>query len=480
MIRKLFFLVSIALLAAVPARAASSLPVSVAFSYNDGIRVANIAADGAVTTDFIPGAYFKQGEISLIRAIWGADNHSLYYVAAPNDTPDQYRDIYAYDQTTKQKSLVASLKKASTADDYAVLNMSPSGRYLWLYRDPSASSALIDTQAPADQRVVFTLDDCLAQVVAWAENVVYVNGAFSCYGKFMAVDLSARKVIGTFNVADAGQYLEYANWRVLAGTSPALIAENEGQIYRITPSGGIEMVMPGSQLMVSDDGKTAIFWHAGAYYRITSGSVVSVMSASEPTAGFAEKNEVGYWTLKDNVLRLITFDSLGKLSKEFNAIPAGAELDAAPDDAYAALIYRGENKLQIYSTSGRTFDSGTFPAGLLQPKKPDAGESNWWKDWYFAGIDKDDVLRLAVNAVTGRRFDIPQPHTTFSGTSPDGTWWLFACISDDQPTSPCGAADKLIAVNAQSGQTVVLSDDTSLDQRNFHFAPYMYYAWLRN
>jgi hypothetical protein len=461
-----------------PARAGQSLPdYSVAFGYKDGIRIATIAADGTLSTDFIPGAYFQQGDVALVKAVWSPDGRTLYYVVAPSDTPDQYRHVYAYDRATKAKKVVVFLKQATASYDYAVLDVSPDGRYLWLHRVVSATARLIDVQAADDKRVVMSLDECPATVAAWTADIVYVEGYYGCIGALKAITLATGKVLITHASEKIDPNLAYQRWTPIASTPTAVLVDVDKKIWRMSHDAAITSIPDGQHLRVSADGKIAAFWNAGKLYQVdmATGKPNPIVDATEPVGGFAAVDQVGYWVLANNTLRLITIDASGNDSKEFPIDATGATLESSPDSSAIALVYREQNKLLLYSAAGKTFDSTTLPADVQKtfklPNPPEGNSTNWWQGWYIASN--------AINGTTGQMFTIPQPQTTFAGGSRDGAWWLFACIVEDETNSPCGKQDKLIAVNPQTGKTLTLSDDVALNQRNFHFPPRDYYAWSR-
>jgi hypothetical protein len=483
MIRKLIgLLVLITISIGFPAQAQqSSQSYSVAFGYKNGIRVATIAANGTLSLDFIPGAYYKQGDVALVNAVW--NGNTLYYVTAPSDTPEQFRYVYAYDRVTKQKTPVVFLKAATQSYDYAVLNLAPNGRYLWLYRVVNGTSRLLDTQAAADKRVSYTNEECPSTVQAWTDDAVFVYGFYGCYGLISVINQATGKVIKSFQPGEI-ESLSTQEWHPFKTQPSSILVDSEDGIYRISQDSPVAMVSKGAWLKVSKDGKIAAFWNAGKLYQISAstGKAEAVVEMAEPTGAFAAKDTVGFWALQGGTLTLTTLDANGTKPAKFTVM-AGATLDISPDSAYVALIYRDLKKFSIYGAQGKTFESSALSADLQKflqlPKPSEATSSSWWKGWYFASVTGEGNLQFAINAETGKVFQPPPPQTQFVGGSPDGVWWLFTCMSNDEPTSPCGDRDRLAAVNIQSGKTLILADDVALEQRNFHFPPFDYYAWMQ-
>ena len=490
MLRKPMLVLLMFFLSVLPVRAAGAPAYTVAFGHEDGIRVATLAADGSVAFDFIPHGFFKQGGASLIAPAWSPDQRTLYYTSATKAEPEQFINVYAYDRATHTTTPIVSLDKQDQ-NNWLTLKLSPDGRYLWLGRE-FFTNYLVDTQAPPDKRIVATLEDfCTGDVVSWEPDRLYAVGYFACAGKLLSVDLVTGNITQTPDVAFDGLYTT-GGWHRFPARTPQIIANQDTAIVRLSFDAPdlLETFAQGQHLAVSGDSQIAVFWDAGQFYQInaTTGVPQAIFSGAEPNAHFAGADQVGYWTLKDKMLQLLTVDARGTKSVEFTLPATGAELDAAPDRALTAVLYREQNTFLLYSASGQTFDSTTLPADLLDtftlfPKDSDTSLT-WWLGRYFADgsqytADGVKHLRFVVDAATGQRMDIPQPVTNFSGTSPDGIWWLFACTDYGATNSPCGASPTLIAVNAMTGKSVTLSDDAYLEEINFHFPPMAYYAWAQ-
>jgi len=480
----------------------SALPVSaqtsyqlpreaVAFGYRGGTRIAVLEANGHWRFDDLPTAYFGAGDVAMISTVWSPDGRIAYVtMAAPED--GQYRYIYSYDIVTRQLTPVVFLDKGRAGYDFAEIQVSPDGRYLWINRFGDNSARLIDTQAPADKRVLAKLDQCPAADgwAVWLPGKVRVQGSLACSGTNYLFDLSTGQIV--FKYLQTADEVDLTDAVVVlpTHTQPFVLVYSADQntLSKLSlatgqPEKWLEDV---TGLLVSSDKTWATFVHAGQLFTL---DLATLATADLGTIGpvedwFKTDDSLNYWTVEPpgspQTIDRVTIQGGHRIdSTVYNAQPFDNVL-LAPDGHGFLLDFGDADGFALYDAAGRqTWRSQdqTFPTQMQVRFGLFVALQGWTGDWYHWAVNTGSgpqtvKYSLAVNATTGKTLLAPGQGLYWVSGAPDGRWWLYSSLSCDAPTT-----DILVAYSVETGTLVTLAQDGVTHSCGAGYDEPAFYAW---
>src|SRR5258708_4271563 len=231
------------------------------------VRVAFLHADQTWTTATLRQAVYEYVDLDMVGPRWTPDGRTLYVTVTSDDDPRQHRYIYRYDSVTGQYEPLVLLPRSQPEDDWVTISgLSPDGRYLWLTSSLGKYSRLIDTQAPADKRIVSAGDQCYARVLRWTSDYLVIN-RFFCDGARILDGTTGRVLLDFPDALPNQDVAGYESW--IQANSNLLLAANAGtppvghpdRVVAIDArSGKVETVAQhGYDLRLSPDGTFAAF-----------------------------------------------------------------------------------------------------------------------------------------------------------------------------------------------------------------------------
>jgi hypothetical protein len=458
----------------VPA-AAQPAPIALAFGAGEGLYVATFGPGQPPKAVNIPLGYFGQGEVALLRPHWVGD--VLYYSAIPTADSDSLQVISRVrvgpDGPATPEQVVDLGTQEGFAEATSIVATSPDGRYLWAVKYIQTSSVLVDTQAPADQRIVYTLPKCGSNVYAWTPQFLFTQNAF-CLEERAFRNPTTGEPIHTFPEdtprADA--------WTFVPAAQPFMVgapSEGNGPIYRFDPvTGKFQEIGQGWGVTAARDGSFILYQRenndlmrlrfsdgvaekVGEWPNLTpfwesDGALVAVKAGAPPQIG------------QGRLLR-ITADSHTETTFWEGEADQVAAFVGWPS---VAVLHGG--KVSIYGQKGLVWTSD--PATFTPAEKP-FGEGRIipllggrWTMFRF--LKAGAAAHLAVNVETGQTIALTGE---LVGVSPDGAWLLDAVVDEAD-----AYADALYAHYLPTGERFAVYNGP-LGQRNPNFPPSDYYVW---
>jgi hypothetical protein len=477
----------------VSAQSSDQLPrEAVAFGYRGGTRIAVLKTNGQWRFDDLSGAYFGEGDVAMIRPVWSPDGRTAYLgMAAPGD--GQYRYIYAYDAVSGQLTPVVFLAKGRADYDFAEIQISPDGRYLWINRFGDDSSRLIDTRAPPNKRVLASLDRCLAADggATWLPGEVRVEGSIACSSIIYLFDLNTGQLV--FSYVQTADEVDLTSTEVIVPTmaQPFVLATGgDSTLNKLSlATGRAEKWLEDIEwLLVSKDNQSATFLHADHLFML---DLATLATTDLGTIGLVEgafetDDSLNYWTVDSypspHVIHRVTVQATKRADSTIYDGQASdlRDLQFAPDGHGWLFDFGEAGGYALYNAVGvqtwRSRDQ-TFPGNTHAVFERFRQFEGWTGDWYHWLIDTDSSggsgeYSFAVNATTGKVLFAPVQTPYWLSASPDGVWWLYSSLSCDDPDK-----DSLGAYNVETGALVTLARGGAKHQCDAGFEEAEFYAW---
>lgn len=452
-------------------------PMMVAFGAGEGLYITVLGPGQTYKTANIPLGYFGQADVALLRPHWVGE--TLYYSAVPTAGSDSLQVISRVrvgpDGPATPEPVVDLGTRPDAAEATSITATSPDGRYLWAVKYIQTSSVLVDTQAPADQRMVYTLPQCGSEVYAWTAEILFTQNYLCPYDRAVR-NPTTGEPIHTFPEDTP----RADNWTLIPAAKPFMVGTlyyGNGPILRLDPvAGTFTEIGQGWGVTAAPDGTFILHqrenndlvrlrfsdgvaekvgeWPHLTPFWVADGALVAVKSGAPPVLG------------QGRLLRVTADSHTETTFWEGEADQIGAFIGWVG----VAVLHGG--KVSIYGEGQNGPIWASDPATFTPAEKP-FGEGRimplFGGRWAMLRFLKNgEAANLAVNVQTGQMIRLTGE---LVGVSPDGAWLLDAAVNEADVN-----ADALYAHYLPTGERLMVYNGP-LGQRNFHFSPSDYYVW---
>jgi hypothetical protein len=466
---------------------------AVAFPHGRNAQLAVFYSDDTVKIKPLPGSFFAQGDVALIRPLWSPSGDKIYYsVKLPAADPDseEVREVRAYDLAADTTATIVTLPERANSPEYVLVDsVSPDGRFLVVTRFLGGRTNVVDLQAPADQRAGPELPDCPISTLAWSPTYLLAYD-FYCPFTFRVLDPKTRQ--SRFTFPEEERLPLYDNWYYIPDANPVFIGagyagENAKDIVAQIDltTGKATILGAGRNLIIAPDKSFAVYESRGSLKRFTFasrklddlGPVGNITTANLGESALTLWQVIRTETAFKVVLTRVTATGRTDEERPIHSVASKNEpaISLAPSGMVFAIHYG--TQVTLYASSGKLWSSEQ----ALSTEQAIAGdvELDWSQDgqWLLVPVianSGDQPRHLSVNVTKGDTILAPRADTYYVSGSPDGKWWLYATTSEWGTDNK--VPDMLVAYYWETGKTVEL-DRGILGQRNFHWSPGSYYVW---